>query len=184
MISLAEVRAHLRTPVADDAQLEALRLAVLADFESRTGRLWTEREDYEQTFRIDPMDRFDPIRVKLTPVSEIAIEEKALGDASWTARASDTYFVSDDGCVEGIGAAWNQLVRVTMTGGYATAPVDVKQALLTQMHFQLRRTTSEKIDMERHGISSPAGGSTTTLLDPDMHPLYASACKRYRRHTV
>jgi hypothetical protein len=74
-------------------------------------------------------------------------------------------------------------VVLTITGGHtpATAPADVKAAILTQIAFSLARNRGASIAVTSQSISSEA---QATFMAAGVHPVFRQAVERHRWRVV
>ncbi len=180
MITDADLRAQIKLPPDQDDELVALRAEVVALWERETGLLWDRRAAHVQYFRV-PNETHRRLPLELRPVEAVAtVEERADGDAAWTALAAGEWWL-EDGWVEKLVGPFQRGVRVTYSGGYVAriptppptpaqtvTPGDVRRALLLQAAFVRVRTAQEKIAVKSQAFEA----GSTTFEAADLHPYF------------
>lgn len=170
----------MKTFAGMDGELEAMRNAVVTQFEDLTGYLWNSRTGYVEIVENTLVDSPNTVWLALSPVTTLTtVEEKARASgATWTALASTAYELIGTRRLTKLSGNFEDLVRVTYTGGYTdlTCPADIANALLAQAKFLASRLDSQKIALSQQAFEA----GSTSFLSPDLHPLFA-ACVRSRR---
>lgn len=173
MISLDEARRFMNTSPGADPEVQELRDATIAAFEEGTGARWNaetgrvelhREKDFEQ--RIIWLDHKN-----VTNITQVRTREKFSSD--WTTL---TEYELDRNRLE-FPDPISGIVEVTYDGGYASAPADIRQAILTQMLFLQTRLQTGKIDIATQGFE----GGSTNLLNPNLHPLFKATIEKHRR---
>lgn len=171
----------MKTYAGVDSGLQSLRDAVVAQFEELTGYLWNARTGYVEILENTLRDCADVVWLSLSPVTTLTtVEEKARASgATWTALASTDYELIGAHRLTKLTGSFEDLVRVTYTGGYSdtTCPSAIANALLAQAKFLASRLDDQKIAISQQAFEA----GSTTLLSPDVHPLFASCVKTHWR---
>lgn len=188
MISLVWLRARLGLDPSRDDQLTRLRDDVVALWESRTNRLWTERTDHVQAYRLgEKYERKGPLRLELIPATSVSKVEEWEDGESADELAADEYAVVESRSLVKVArvtarypSLWLPNVQVTYSGGLAVAdvPDDIKEALAIQVQYILNRHSGERSILS--GITGPGGG-VQFMVSADVHPHFKAQALLHRR---
>lgn len=187
MIELSEIRTILGDLGDLDDRLPEARATAIAHWEKMTDALWEARTGYVRVYR---RAKSDTLWLPLVSLSAVTVESKYLAADSYVALVADTDFFQDDAAsIASLtritpNGAWDDFVRVTMTGGLtpATTPSDIKHALAMEVGFILYRWAPSKMIAESFSLGEgtsnflrSAAGMTAT-----NHPIFTEAAARYR----
>lgn len=183
MITAAELRDVIDIGPDRDRVLTGWARAVVALWETKTGRLWNRREGYVHRARLESvLDRV--FWLPLYPVEELALAERrdGLAEADAVAVAEEDFIVTDLGRVELLRTTpWaGRFLVATITGGYTTAtlPADILEALKAQVAFMVKRLDPDTIALNSQAFEK----GSTTFMTADLHPFFEAAVRDHERH--
>ena len=172
---------YVRERIKNVPQNGSIILEMIAEvedlWESMTRRLWNFRTNYVQTWRLPNLldRRGTSLRLDLTPVQSVTIQQWWPGNqagAVTLVSGTDYDLVdADSGRIVKLNdLGWSSVVQATVTGGYTsdTCPSDVKRALLTQLHFMMRRFDEQNIALSSQSYEK----GQTNLMTADLHPFF------------
>lgn len=177
MISLLKLRS--RIPVATDQAIlvEEIRESVMDQFESLSGWIWREYTDEVVVLEPDT-ERSLTLCIPYKNITTLTtVRTRSLGNATWTTLPVTSYDSAELNRLVRIGQTWEELIELTITGGYAAAPEDIQEALITQAKFQLDRFSDEKISINSQGSK----GGSAQYIDSPHHPHFLRVVDYYRR---
>jgi hypothetical protein len=182
MITTAELKQYVKLDPNDDrVKAQSVIDSVVDMFESMTRRLWVYREAYAQTTRVDDHDLY--FWLDLFPVMSLSLTEWSPRSGQSSAvviDADDYYLKAATGRVERLRhGRWLGFIQATITGGYTptTAPPRIKQALIAQVSFVMKRLSQNTIDVSSLAFEK----GSTTMLTPDLHPLFREVADQESR---
>jgi len=186
MITVAELRAALDTPPEEEGKLLSLRDFLVADFESRTKKIWNSVTGSSRLIiRRQVLESSLPIILYAMNVSNLVLTSWSKSETEADAEildATDFYSYQKNQAafiIERVSGSWEWFTKATFDAGYTSVPNrDIKEALFLQARFWIQRHTDDKIIVSSQGVE---GGSATYFMKADMHPVYQAAIKRYIR---
>lgn len=182
MITIEELREHVRVNPEDDHELALIRSAVIGLWERLTGGLWDAKTGDIVTLRVSSTRQVS-LWLPRRPITELTtVQERDVGETSWTTLETTAFFLTNEntGEVERIGRYWKQHVKITYSAGYdeTTAPAEVRNALFLQARFMVERYDGEKLTVRGQNIGK---GQVTFLESSDAHPHFKKLATNYRR---
>lgn len=187
MIEAEDIRPHVDLGAGREGELTAIAAAVVGLWERRVRRLWARRVAYEFHAELDHLDD-QYVWLPLYPVEALQVWSwppgEAYGGAGTQLVDPASYrVVSQRGRVERLATMPTWLgydVRMLITGGYTrvTSPPEVRDAMVVQAKFSVSRNAKNVVHMSSQGFQQ----STTSFLDPTLHPQLDAVAGAYERH--
>lgn len=185
MISMPLVRDFVGSKSAADFEIRLAFNAAVSSLESRTGRLWSRREGYQQL--IITNERSKVVWVRLYPIDGVTIKEWSESSVITDADdlSEDDFIVNvSTGRLQRVDAYWQKNVQVTITGGFLVDTLeglgfsDVHYALLLQTRYALARNSPQRV---AEASTATRDGGTATHLTGAFHKEFDEVCQRYSR---
>ena len=193
MITLQEVHARLDRKAGEEAMLRGMIQSVISKFERGTRMKWRAATDQTKMFELSNNRRKEDLRVRALNVTVTKVEQWSTDiteldvltqilEADPTTSGNDWFQVNREQAakIEAHHGAWQKFVRVTYDCGFAALSddyADVREALIAQIDFDLRRNRGEKSIMN---TQSYAKGTTSYITGANC-PLFLEVIEAHKR---
>lgn len=179
MITAQELRGRLGVSLDDETTFESIRQGVIKLWEKMTARKWTYVEEDVQSFAcMGYVERV--LHLSRRPVEEVLeVSGRLVGSKSWVVISEDNWLLDnpESGRLELLSVTVPQHYKVIYSGGYVTAPDDIREVLILQARYLAERYAGDRLFVK--GQTTKDGGATF-LEDSTLHPAFRSLANTYR----
>jgi hypothetical protein len=183
VITITEVRDHIRFEPNQEGQIALAIGSVVELFEAQTCRLWSRRVDH--AYRVQVYEEYiDRLWCPLTPIESLEIKEwfKWEGPAKAKVLEQNSEYIYDasTGRITKIRMSrFSDFVDIKVTGGYTaeTAPAKIKMALLEQLKFAYSRFNTGNTAATSKSVNK----SFTFFLNQGLHDFFQAVVIQERR---
>lgn len=180
MITVSEVRQATNLPPERDAENISLRAGAIRLWEEKTKKVWDVSSGVIELRT--PVERRTPLYLHGPDIEVTRIR-------TWDRTRADAKIIEDAEVFDlpnfitkivPVDHLWYHVVELTYNAGWQVIPdeyADIREALLSQILYQLRRFSGDKAIQETQGFE----GGSTRFMSGSMSPVFKDAVQRYKR---